>query len=554
MAKPVILAIDDDRSVLNAVDRDLRQKYGRDYRILKADSGAAALDTLKQLQQRGDTVGLFLSDQRMPNMTGVQFLEQAIKLYPDAKKVLLTAYADTEAAINSINNVGLDYYLMKPWEPPDENLYPVLDDLLDEWKSEVHMPFEGIRVAATLWSPAAHAIKEFLVRHQIPYQWLDVESDPKARQMVQDANAGTLKIPTVFFPDGTVLSDPSINELAAKVGMARQAARPFYDMVIIGAGPSGLAAAVYASSEGLKTLVIERDAPGGQAGTSPKIENYLGFPSGISGSELTRRAVTQAKRFGAEILTACSAIGIRVEDPYRIITLDNGTEISCHVVLISSGASFRILDVLGSKELTGAGIYYGAAYTEATYYRNQDVAVIGGANSASQGALFLSRFACKVMMIVRGPQLSASQYLVDLLNANEKVELLYNSEVVEVHGDGKLEEIVIANRAMNRQEPRPCAAMFVFIGVKPQSDLVGNLVMRDARGFILTGRDLLQDGKRPKGWTLDRDPFMLETSVPGIFASGDVRAGTNPRVASATGEGAIAVALYWQYIKTLGST
>lgn len=551
MAKPTIITIDDDRSVLNAIERDLRQKYGRDYRIIKADSGAAALEAIKLLQQRGDVVALFLSDQRMPVMSGVQFLEDARKLFPEAKRVLLTAYSDTEAAINSINKVALDYYLMKPWDPPQEHLYPVLDDLLEEWNASAHLPYEGIRLAGTLWSPASHTIKEFFVRNQIPYQWLDVDANPQARAMVEAANKGSLKIPTVIFPDGTVLVSPSIDELASRVGMSRQAALPFYDIVIVGAGPAGLAASVYAASEGLKTLLVERDAPGGQAGSSPKIENYLGFPSGLSGSDLTRRAVAQARRFGAELLTAQEVKSIRVEDKYRIVTLGNGAQVSCHVVLLATGASFRILEAKGATELNGAGIYYGAAHTEAMYYQDQDVIVIGGANSAAQGALFLTRYARKVTMLVRGSELSASQYLVDLLTTNPKIELQYNSEVTEVSGEGRLEHAVIANRLTNELQTAPVAAMFVFIGVKPQSDIVADIIQRDSRGFILTGRDLLRDSKRPRGWLPDRDPFMLETSVPGIFAAGDIRAGTNPRVASATGEGAIAVALYYQYMKTL---
>ena len=552
MAKPTIVTIDDDRAVLNAIERDLRQKYGREYRIIKSDSGQAALDSVKQLEQRGDMVALFLTDQRMPQMTGVQFLAEARKIYPEAKKVLLTAYADTEAAINSINNLGLNYYLMKPWDPPQENLYPVLDDLLDEWKAEAHMPFEGIRLAGTLWSPQSHAVKDFLARHQIPYQWLDVDHDAKARELAEQVGGGTSKIPTLVFPDGSALVQPSIPELAAKVGVQRQATQPFYDVVVVGAGPAGLAAAVYASSEALKTVVIERDAPGGQAGTSPKIENYLGFPSGISGGELTRRAVTQARRFGAEIISACEALSIRTQDSYRVVTMNDGSEINTHVVLISTGASFRILEAPGASKLTGAGIYYGAAHTEAMYYKDQDVFVVGGANSAGQGAMFLSRYARKVGVLVRGSELSASQYLVDLLQSTPNIEIIYNTEVSAVHGEEKLEEVVLANAKTGESQTRTAAAMFVFIGVRPQSDLVADLVLRDKRGFILTGRDLLSDGKPPKSWPLERDPFILETSVPGIFAAGDVRAGTNPRVASATGEGAIAVALFWQYFRTIG--
>ncbi|MBI3734877.1 MAG: FAD-dependent oxidoreductase [Chloroflexi bacterium] len=551
MANPLIMAVDDDRAVLNAVTRDLRQKYGREYRVLQSDSGAAALETLKQLVKRGDALALFVADQRMPQMTGVQFLEAARQVFPDAKKVLLTAYADTEAAISSINKVELDYYLMKPWDPPQEHLYPVLDELLEEWKAGGHMPFDGIRVAGTLWSPASHSIKEFLARHQIPYQWLDVDSSEKARALVEDHNQGALKIPTLFFPDGTVQVQPTILELAAKVGLGTAAAHPAYDVIIIGAGPAGLAAAVYASSEGLQTLVIEREAPGGQAGTSPKIENYLGFPSGISGDELTRRAVTQARRFGTEILSTLAADKVAMRGNYRVVTLSDGSEVLGRVVLVTTGASFRVMDCLGANNLTGAGIYYGAAHTEAMYYQDQLVFVIGGANSAAQGAMYLSRFARKVMMLVRGPELNASQYLVDLLQANDKIEIIYNSEIVQAHGQEKLEALTVQNKVTGETQVMPAAAMFVFIGVKPQSQMVEGLVLLDPKGFILTGRDLMPDSKRPKGWMVDRDPFMLETSVPGIFAAGDVRHGTNPRVASATGEGAMAVALFWQYFKTI---
>ncbi len=553
MAKPVIFTIDDEPAVLNAIERDLRKKYGRDYRILKADSGAAALDSLKQLQQRSETVALFLADQRMPQMNGVQFLEQARALYPDAKRALLTAYADTEAAINAINRVALDYYLMKPWDPPEECLYPVLDDLLDDWKAHVRLPFEGIRVAGTLWSPGSHDVKDFLSRHQIAYQWLDIESDAKARALVEETHRGALRIPTVFFPDGTILVEPTIREVADRVGLQTRAAQPFYDVVIVGAGPAGLAAAVYASSDGLHCLVIERQAPGGQAGRSPKIENYLGFPSGLSGGDLARRAVTQARRFGAEILSAQAATGVRLRDIYRIVTLSDGSEVTCHALLLACGASFNILKMPGAAELTGAGVYYGAAYTEAFFYQDRDVFVVGGANSAAQGALFLSRFARKVTVLIRGPAPTASQYLVDAMRQNEKIELRMNTDLIELHGAqaGKLEALTVKNTVTNETHMLRGAALFVFIGVKPQSDLVADLVLRDPKGYVLTGPDLLQDGKRPKGWLLDRDPYVLETSVPGIFAAGDVRFGTNHRVASATGEGGIAVAMIHQYLRTL---
>ena len=551
MAKPVIFTIDDEPAVLNAVERDLRKRYGREYRILKSESGAAALASLDQLQRRGDAVALFIADQRMPSMTGVQFLEEARRLYPDARRVLLTAYADTEAAINAINRVALDFYLMKPWDPPEERLYPTLDDLLDEWKVHARLPFEGIRVAGAMWSAASHEVKDFLSRHQIPYQWLDVESDAKARTLAESCADGTLKIPTILFPEGGVLVQPSTRELAEKVGLQTRAAQPFYDLVIVGAGPAGLAAAVYASSDGLHCLIVERQAPGGQAGRSPKIENYLGFPAGLSGGDLARRAVAQARRFGAELLSAQEAVRVHTKDIYRAVTLSDGTEINCHAVLLACGASFNILKMPGAAELTGAGVYYGAAHTEAAYYAGQDVFVIGGANSAAQGALFLSRFARKVTVLIRGPAPTASQYLVDAMRADGKIELRVNADLLEVHGQGKLEAVTLKDNVTNETHTLSGAALFVFIGVKPQSDLVADLVLRDPKGYILTGPDLMQEGKRPKSWPLDRDPYLLETSVPGVFAAGDVRYGTNHRVASATGDGGIAVAMIHQYLRTL---
>jgi thioredoxin reductase (NADPH) len=550
MSNPVILVIDDDPAVLNAVERDLRKRFGRDYRIAKANSGGAALDYLKQLQQRNETVAIFLTDQRMPQMTGIEFLESARGLYPEAKRVLLTAYADTGVAIASINKLQLDYYLMKPWDPPEDNLYPVLDDLLEDWRANVRMPFEGIRVAGALWSPRSHEVKDFYARHQIAYQWLDVDSDPKVRAMVEGQVKGELRLPVVFLPDGSVLINPEIRELAEKSGLQTKASLPFYDLVIVGAGPAGLAAAVYGASEGIRCLVIEKHAPGGQAGNSPKIENYLGFPSGVSGVDLARRATTQAKRFGAEIITSQPAIKVHIQDSYRVTTLSDGSEISSKAVLIATGASFRRLDVPGSEKLIGAGIYYGAAYTEAAYYQDQPVFVIGGANSAGQGAMFLSRFASKVTMLIRGhTQEGASKYLLDAVAANPKIDRLFNTEVLEIHGEpGKIEEIVVSNRSSNEKTTLPGAALFVYIGAEPQNDLVKDLVMLDDKGFILTGRDLIKEGKHPRGWPLDRDPFLLETSVPGIFAAGDVRFGTNHRVASATGEGGNAVAAINSYL------
>ncbi len=550
MPKPIIFSIDDDPTVLNSIERDLRSHYGQDYRILPINSGRAALDYLKKLEQRNETVALFLVDQRMPQMSGTEFLAEALKTYPQAKRILLTAYADTQAAIDSINEVGLDYYLMKPWHPPEEKLYPVLDELLDDWKAHVHLPYEGIRVAGTLWSLASHQVKDFLTRHQIPYQWLDVEKDSNARKLVEGVTPET-KLPVIFFPDGKTLIEPNLKELADKVGLQTRAELPFYDIVIIGSGPAGLAAAVYAGSEGYKCLVIEKAAPGGQAGSSPKIENYLGFPTGISGDDLTRRAVSQAKRFGVEILSAQEAVQVGVKDPYRIVKLQDGTEISCHAVLIATGASFHTLTMPGADALTGAGIYYGAAYTEALNYKDKHVFVVGGANSAAQGALYLSRFASKVTVLIRGHEPTASKYLVDALNMSAKIEMLLDTDLVEVKGTNTLEQIVIKNNKRDDLQTFDASAMFVFIGVQPQSKIVSGLVMCNGKGYIFTGPDLMPDKKPPRGWTLDRDPFLLETSTPGIFAAGDVRYGTNHRVASAVGEGAIAYALMKEYLKAL---
>ena len=551
MPKPVILTLDDDASVLNTIERDLRTHYGQEYRIVPLDSGQTALDYLKSMQQRNETVALFVVDQRMPEMSGVQFLEHAIRAYPQAKRVLLTAYADTQAAIASINEVGLNYYLMKPWHPPEERLYPILDELLEDWKIHVRLPYEGIRVAGTLWSLSSHQVKDFLTRHQIPYQWLDIEKDSQARELVEGVSSEVTKLPVIFFPDGYTLFQPGLKELAEKVGLQTRAALPFYDIVVVGSGPAGLAAAVYAGSEGYRCLVIERAAPGGQAGSSPKIENYLGFPTGISGDDLARRAVSQAKRFGVEILSAQEAKQVSVRGAYRILKLSDGAEISCHALLIATGASFHTLRMPGAAELTGAGIYYGAAYTEAMHYKDQAVFVVGGANSAAQGAIYLSQFASKVQVLIRGPRATASKYLVDALEQNQKIELMYNTDLIEVRGKNTLEQIIVRNTTTDEMQTFEAAAMFVFIGVRPQSQLAADLVSRSDKGYIFTGADLIVDKKPPQGWTLERHPFLLETSVPGIFAAGDVRFGTSHRVSSAVGEGAIAFAMMKEYLKTL---
>lgn len=551
MGKISILAVDDDRAVLNAVERDLRQKYGRDYRILKAESGTQALELVHQLKARSETVALFVVDQRMPHMSGVQFLEEALKIFPQARKVLLTAYADTEAAIQAINKVGIDFYLMKPWDPPQEHLYPVLEGLLEEWNATVRLPFEGVRVVGSQWSSACHTVKDFLARNAIPYQWLDVERDTEAQQLLVSGGQDASRLPVLFFSDGSVLVEPGLSQLAEKTGLRTHAENPFYDAIIIGGGPSGLSAAVYASFDGLKVLLIERQAPGGQAGNSPKIENFLGFPSGISGGELTRRAVAQARRFGTEILTTQSVQCVRSEGNTKIVTLDDGTEISAKMVLIATGAWFRTLNLPGIERWSGAGVYYGAAHTEAANYRDQDVLVIGAGNAAAQGILFLSKFARKVIVLIRSDQTDWSQYLDLSIRANEKVELRFNTELAEIQGDEKLNAVVVKNKLSGETQTLPAAAVFVFIGQKPQSDFVSDLVMHTPSGHILTGLDLVRDGKRPPNWPLDRDPLMLETSVPGIFAAGDVRNGTKHGVAAAVGDGDAAVSLFWQYLSTI---
>jgi thioredoxin reductase (NADPH) len=553
MAKPIIMTVDDEPHVLNAIARDLQAHYQENYRIVKASSGTEALEAVQEFKRRNSPIALFLADQRMPAMSGVEFLEEAIKLYPEARRLLLTAYADTDAAIASINAIGLDYYLMKPWDPPEERLYPVLDDLLSDWMATVPVPYDGIRVAGTLWSASSHNVKEFLARSQIPYQWLDIERDSEARELVESTSEDRPRLPTVFFPDGSVLVDPDLRTLADKVGLTTHAEQPFYDLIVIGAGPAGLAAAVYGASEGLRTVVIEKDAAGGQAGTSARIENYLGFPQGVSGADLTRRATTQAQRLGAEILTAQEVTGLRVEDPYRFVTLDDGTELSCRALLISTGVKVRELDVPGIEPLVGGSVYYGAATSEAVHYKGRKVVVVGGANSAGQGAMFLSRFASQVTMLIRGDSLqkSMSQYLIDQIDETENISVFNNTEVTAATGTDRLEAITINNNKSSETETMPADAVFVFIGAVPHSDIVAGIVERDEAGFILTGSDLIRDGRRPKNWKLRRDPFLLETSVPGIFAAGDVRHGVVRRVASAVGQGSIAVSFVHEYLETV---
>jgi thioredoxin reductase (NADPH) len=551
-AKPVILTVDDDPEVLRAVERDIRKEFGKDYRIIRASSGAEALTALQQLKLRSDNVALFVVDQRMPEMTGVEFLAQAIKLYPDARKVLLTAYADTSAAIQAINQIHLDNYLMKPWDPPEDNLYPVLHDLLDQWQAAFVPPFEGLRLIGTQWSPQTHQVKDFLARNRLPYRWLDIERDAEAAELLKlMADTGKLpETPVVLFPDGSALVRPTNVQIAEKVGLKTQPTQSFYDLAIVGAGPAGLAAAVYGTSEGLRVVLIEKEAPGGQAGTSSRIENYLGFPVGLSGSDLARRAVAQAERFGTEILTPKEAVSVRIEDQYRILTMSDGTEISCHALMIATGVQYRYLEVPGCSDLIGAGVYYGAAMTEALAVKDQDVYIVGAGNSAGQAAMFFMRHAANVYMLVRGESLTKtmSSYLIDQIAATNNIHVLTQTEVKAVYGSERLDGLTYVNRATGEEKTVNAAGLFIFIGAAPMTDWLAGVVERDQHGFIYTGADLIRDGKRPKGWKLDRDPYLLEASVPGIFVAGDVRHRSVKRVASAVGEGSIAVQFIHQYL------
>jgi thioredoxin reductase (NADPH) len=553
MAKPVIVTVDDDPAVLNAVERDLRRRYAPDYRIVKAEDGLHALDAVRELKARNHPIALFVVDERMPRMSGTQFLGQAKELYPDARKVLLTAYADTEAAIAGINSIGLDHYLMKPWDPPEQHLYPVLDDLLAAWTAAHRPPFLGIRVAGSRWSPASHDVKDFFSRTQTPYEWLDVDQDDATRALVESVSPGLARLPVVFFPDGASLVAPKPRELAERIGLQTAATKPFYDLIVIGGGPTGLAAAVYGASEGLRTILVECTATGGQAGTSSQIENYLGFPGGLSGADLAHRATTQAKRFGAEVVTPREVTGLRTEHPYRVVTLDDGTELRCYAVLLATGMDVRRLDAEGVDGLTGAGVYYGAALAEAASLRGREVFIVGGANSAGQAVTLFSRYASRVIMLVRGATLRASmsQYLVDRIEATENVQVWTNTRVTRAHGSHHLEAIDVEDTQSGAGRTVPAEAMFIFVGSTPHSGIAAGLLERDEHGFILTGPDLIRGGKRPGSWDRDRDPFLLETSVPGIFAAGDVRSGSTKRVASAVGEGSAAVGMIHKYLETV---
>jgi thioredoxin reductase (NADPH) len=553
MAKPILLSVDDDSDVLRAIERDLRSQYGAEYRVIGSDSPERALDLLKQLKVRNDSVALLLADQRMPQMSGVEFLQEGMRIFPEAKRALLTAYADTNAAISAINEANINYFFMKPWDPPADHLYPQLDDLLDDWRASYRPVFEGIRVLGTRWSPRSYELRDFLARNHVPYQWLDVElsaSDPETKRLLEVLGPEGTNLPVVLFPDGTKLLESVPADVARKVGLRTRAQTDFYDLAIIGGGPAGLAAAVYGASEGLHTVMIEREAPGGQAGMSSRIENYLGFPTGLSGGDLARRAVVQAQRFGVEILSPQEAVSARTEGSYRMIKLADGSEISCHALLVATGVQWRRLEAPGVDKLQGAGVYYGGGATEALSCKGEVIYVVGGANSAGQAAMNFARYAQRVVLLVRGDGLSAtmSQYLIDQIQRTPNIQIWTRASVAEVHGETRLEEISVLCSDTNKIERVAASSVFIFIGALPRTDWLGGLVERDDRGFILTGPDVIRDGQRPKGWALDRDPFLLETNVPGIFAVGDVRHGSVKRVASGVGEGSVAVQFIHQYL------
>jgi thioredoxin reductase (NADPH) len=547
MARPILLAVDDDVSVLEAVVQDLRRQYGADYRVMRAASGQAALDTLAQVKIRQEPVALIVSDQRMPGLTGVDFLERSRELYPEAKRVLLTAYADTEAAIQAINSARIHYYLNKPWDPPEEKLYPVVNDLLDDWKAGFRPPFEGLRVLGNRWSLEDHRLRTFLSRNHVPYRWLDVAGNEEALKLLADRQLKPEQLPVVLFPDGSSLPNADADGLAVRVGLRTQAAQEFYDMTVVGAGPAGLAAAVYGASEGLKTLVIEPEAPGGQAGSTSRIENYLGFPAGVTGADLGRRALVQATRFGAEFVTQRAA-GMRIDGQYRFVKLGDGREVSSHVVLLAPGVQYRKLSIPGADRLSGCGIYYGAALVEAASCKDEEVYVVGGANSAGQAALHFSKFARRVTMLVRGTGLaiSMSKYLIDEIERTSNIMLATETQVVAAEGDGHLECLRL--RGPSGEYSAQATSLFVFIGAEPGVAWLPPSILRDEKGFVLAGPDLRKDGKLPDTWREQREPFLLESSVPGVFVAGDIRHGSVKRVASAVGEGSIAVQFAHQYL------
>jgi thioredoxin reductase (NADPH) len=548
--KPVLLTVDDDPGVSRAVARDLRRRYGQDYRIVRAESGPQALEALREIKLRGDPVAVLLADYRMPEMSGLEFLEQAMDLFPNARRALLTAYADTDAAIQAINVIDLDHYLLKPWDPPEEKLYPVVDELVELWRSADDQPVTATQVVGHRWSARSYEVRDFLARNSVSYRWLTADQ-PEGRRLLEAAGLDEASIPLVVTPDGDSLVDPSVEELAARVGLSTTPATDFYDTVIVGGGPAGLGAAVYAASEGLRTVLVEREATGGQAGRSTRIENYLGFPDGVSGVQLTDRARRQAAKFGAEILTAAAVTGLEVRGSSRVVGFADGGEVAAHTVVLATGVAYSTLDVPGTEELTGRGIFYGSAATEAPSCADEDVFVVGGANSAGQAAVFLSRHARRVTMLVRadGLEQSMSHYLIRQIRDTANIEVRLNTVVAGASGAGHLEGLRLCDTTTGATEEVPAAFLFVFIGAAPCTEWLEGAVQRDRRGFVVTGPDLLVGGRRPRGWPLDRDPYYLEGSVPGVFAAGDARANSVKRVASAVGEGAMAIQLVHRYLE-----
>ncbi len=551
MSKPILLTVDDDPSVSRAVARDLRRRYAEDFRVLRADSGPSALEALQEVLLRGDKVAVILADYRMPGMNGIDFLERAMDLFPSARRALLTAYADTDAAIQAINVVDVDHYLLKPWEPPEEKLYPIIDALIDAWAAAGDRPVEQTRIIGHRWSAKSHEIRDFLARCGVPYRWYGIE-DEEGRRLLDASGTTADHIPVVLTPEGDVLISPSISDVASKVGLSTMPSEDFYDLIIIGGGPAGLGAAVYGASEGLRTVLVERAATGGQAGQSSRIENYLGFPDGISGGQLTDRARRQATRFGAELLTARKVIGLESHGPKRVVKLDDGSQVAAHAVLLATGVSYRRLPAEGADDFLGRGVYYGSAATEAADCKDEQVIIVGGANSAGQAAVFFSQWAANVTMLVRGPNLerSMSQYLIEQIEQIHNIEVRTCTELIAVRGSDHLDRAVIRHTGTGEEEEVWCAHVFAFIGAQPFTDWLPEEVARDGSGFVLTGLELSPEGRAPKGWPLDRAPYHLETSLPGVFVAGDVRAQSVKRVASAVGEGAMAVTLVHRYLET----
>jgi len=553
MPKPVLLTVDDDPEVLRAIERDLRSHFSEHYRVIRAESGKAALETLRELKTRNTPVSLLLADQRMPQMSGVEFLHQAMEIYPDAKRALLTAYADTDAAIQAINDAKVHHYLSKPWDPPESELYPVLDDLLEDWQANYRPPYEGHRVLGNRWDARSYELRDFLARHHIPYRWIDVElaaGDAEVRQLMAALEGQSMHWPVVLLKDGSRLNQPTTARLAEQLNLHTAADSDQYDLIIVGGGPAGLAAAVYGASEGLRTVMVEREAPGGQAALSSRIENYLGFPSGLSGSDLARRAVAQAKRFGVEILAPQEAVSVRLDGQYKFVKLSSGAEISCHALLIATGVQWRKLGVPGADRFLDRGMYYGATPAEAVSCQDEDVYIVGGANSAGQAAMNFSKYAKRVIMLVRGDSLSTtmSQYLIDQIKQTANISVEYNTSVVSVEGGERLESITVQCGASGQTDTVATSGLFIFIGAVPHTDWLAGVVERDELGFILAGRDLVRNPATRKKWPLEREPWLMESSVPGIFVVGDVRHGSVKRVASGVGEGSIAVQFIHQYL------